>query len=137
MNLKQPCKIVLLSFLLATTSGANQAKPDKRAVETLPSQKALKQMSKNTLQLWNQAVQTKDFTAFYSSAATEWKRKSSPKTMRRAFQKFIDKKINIQSIQRLEPVFTTAPSIGSVKGHKGVLQISGCTKRSRNRPSSA
>jgi hypothetical protein len=121
-------KFFLLGALFVWLPLAAGAKPANKPAAKLPPRKELKQMIKRALLDWNKAVQSRDFTGFYNGAATIFKKNTSLKKMRSNFKGFIDKKINIKSIQNLEPVFEPAPKIGKVHGVDGVLQLSGTYK---------
>ena len=44
---------------------------------------------------FNQAVRTKDFTAFYGQLSDVWKKETTPERLRTTFQEFLDKDIDI------------------------------------------
>jgi hypothetical protein len=127
-RMKFSCNSLLLGVLFVWLPLATGAKPQKQPDVKLPPRKELKQMIKRTLLDWNKAVQSGNFTGFHNGAATIFKKNTSLKKTRSNFKGFIDKKINITSIQNLEPVFEPAPKIGKVHGVDGVLQLSGTYK---------
>jgi Domain of unknown function (DUF4864) len=52
---------------------------------------------------FNQAVKSKNFTAFHDSLSERWKKQSTPSSLLKVFQEFIDKKIDIASIKDQRP----------------------------------
>jgi hypothetical protein len=77
----------------------------------VPAETELKKLTLDSLLLFNVAIQTKNFTDFYGKIAKLWQKEITPDKLRGIFQSFIDKKINISSIARLEPSFEGTPAV--------------------------
>jgi hypothetical protein len=87
----------------------------------VPAENELKKLTLDSLLLFNVAIQTKNFTDFYDKIAKLWQKEITPDKLRSIFQSFIDQKINISSIARLEPTFEGTPSVND----DGFLVIKG------------
>ncbi|HEX8237399.1 MAG TPA: hypothetical protein VF600_15670 [Abditibacteriaceae bacterium] len=87
----------------------------------VPSQDQMRQLARDTLLLFNNAVQKDDFAAFHATVATEFAAQFSPQQMRRAFGSFIDHKTNIRAIENESAVLQPGPSIDE----GGVLTLAG------------
>jgi hypothetical protein len=87
----------------------------------VPSQDQMRQLARDTLLLFNNAVQKKDFSGFRATVATEFAAQFSPQQMRRAFQRFIDSKTDISAIKNATAIFQPGPSIDE----GGVLNLAG------------
>ena len=85
----------------ATPEDGDKAPPDKE----------LKTLAHDSLLLFNVAIQTKDFGDFYSHISKLWQKQITPEKLRGIFQSFIDKKIDIESIDQEEPVFEGTPAV--------------------------
>jgi hypothetical protein len=87
----------------------------------LPKDKELKALVFDSLFAFNKAVQEKNFEGFYGRTAKLWQKQTTPQKLLEIFQSFIDKKINIAPIAKLEPTFDGTPAING----DGVLVIKG------------
>lgn len=87
----------------------------------IPSEEELQEMSQKTLLDFNDAIEQEDFTDFFQTISKLWQRQSSPAKLKDTFQMFIDKKVNIGSIQTKEAEFTSKPRIDDSKGFKELI----------------
>jgi len=87
----------------------------------IPPDAELREMTLASLLDFNQAVQAKDFTPFYEKLADIWKKETTAEQLEKAFQEFIDKKINIGVIKDVAPTFDPAPAMTA----KGDLIVGG------------
>jgi hypothetical protein len=101
-------KKAYLVFLAWTVSAVAFA-----ATPKVPSETELKSMTLDTLLTFNKGVQAKDFTGFYKEIAKLWQEQTSPEKLQGLFQDFIDKKLDISPIKKLEPVFNKPAEINS------------------------
>jgi hypothetical protein len=76
-----------------------------------PAVKEIKKLALDSLLLFNVAVQTKSFENFYNKSAKLWQKETTPQKLLKAFQSFIDQKINIASIVKVQPDFDGSPAI--------------------------
>jgi hypothetical protein len=79
--------------------------------KTPPTDQEAKQLAKDSLLAFNQAVKAKDFTAFHASVAALWKRETTAEKLQAVFQEFITKQVDIGGIRDVEPVFDDPPSL--------------------------
>jgi hypothetical protein len=77
----------------------------------VPADKELKKLALDSLLLFNVAIQTKNFENFYDKIAKLWQKEITPPKLLEIFQSFIDKKINISSIAKLDPTFDGTPAV--------------------------
>jgi hypothetical protein len=63
----------------------------------------------------NEAIKTKDFNDFYQSVSETWRNDIglSIKRMERTYQPFIDIGVNLDAVEKADPVFTDPPQINS------------------------
>jgi hypothetical protein len=87
----------------------------------VPSQDQMRQLAKDTLLDFSNAVQKKDFSAFHATVATEFAQEFSPEQMLQAFRTLIDKQSNLAAIQNASVIFQPGPSIDE----RGVLNLAG------------
>jgi hypothetical protein len=71
----------------------------------IPSEKELKKLALDTLLLFNDAVQTKSFKAFYAKLGPAWKKETTPSQLLDTFHEFVDKRIDIAEIAKENPTF--------------------------------
>jgi hypothetical protein len=86
-----------------------------------PKDKELKALVFDSLFAFNKAVQEKNFEVFYGRTAKVWQKQTTPQKLLEIFQSFVDQKINIAPIAKLEPTFDGPPAING----DGVLAIKG------------
>ena len=92
--------------------------------QTVPNDKQSQELIRTTLQKFNDAIQQKDFDDFYQSIATDWQSQISQTHMARAFQGFIDQKIDISAIKTTELKLNEPPFIN----REGCLVVRGYSK---------
>jgi hypothetical protein len=68
-------------------------------------------LAKDSLLEFNKSIQAKDFTSFYNSVAKFWRDQTSPAELQKAFQAFIDQKIDISPIDKLKPEWDLPPAV--------------------------
>jgi hypothetical protein len=90
-------------------------------VKPMPPEPEIRQLVRQNLLSFNEAIASKSFDAFYDSVSTKWQDQLTKGQLQRAFQPFIDQKIDIGSVAQVEPVFDTPPAINS----EGLLVVSG------------
>ncbi|HEV2842943.1 MAG TPA: TIR domain-containing protein [Chthoniobacterales bacterium] len=90
-----------------------QAVPFVENTGTVPSNKEVKGLVLDSLLAFNKAVQSESFTNFYGRIAELWAKETTPEKLQEIFQTFIDKKINIAQIARMDPVFDGPPAINT------------------------
>lgn len=77
----------------------------------LPPPEEIKSLVELTLLDFNAALQAGDFTQFHAELSTPFRRQNSPEDLQKAFQAFIDEKIDLTSIVDLEPSFSSQPTL--------------------------
>ncbi|HMO80443.1 MAG TPA: hypothetical protein PKD24_06600 [Pyrinomonadaceae bacterium] len=110
-----------------TPANDRRSGPTRRADASkgeMPDDDELQSMIKATLLEFNDAIQSEDFTEFYSNICEPWKKQTSPEKLKASFQKFIDSNITIASIDPLTAEFSPQPSVGRELGYR-TLKING------------
>lgn len=79
----------------------------------MPPENEIRQLIRENLLRFNEAIASQSFDAFYDSVAMHWQDQLTKGQLQRAFQPFIDKKISLAAIGETNPVFDTPPSINS------------------------
>ena len=79
--------------------------------QKVPSDAEAKKLALDSLLSFNDAVSTKDFTAFHKQIAALWQAEVTPTKLKTIFQAFIDQQMDISSIKGVDPVFSPAPKI--------------------------
>lgn len=92
-----------------------------KAQAPVPAEAELERMATAALLDFNQAIQAKDFTAFYDKLSDTWKKQTSPQALQKSFHEFIDKSVDISGIKDVKPQFSPAPAVDD----KGVLVLAG------------
>ena len=69
----------------------------------LPRGGEVDRLISQTLLDFNQAIKSKNFTAFHDSLSEAWKNQSTPSSLLKSFEEFIDKSIDIASIRDHKP----------------------------------
>jgi hypothetical protein len=87
----------------------------------VPAAAELERMVTDTLLAFNQAVQAKDFTAFYGRLADVWKKETTPQRLQTSFQEFLDKEVDIGPIKAIKPLIAPAATVTD----QGVLMVAG------------
>ncbi|WP_333458724.1 hypothetical protein [Microcoleus sp. Pol10D4] len=95
------------------------------APNKVPSTAELTKLTKESLLSWNEAIQAKDFTQFYSTISKVWQQQTTAEKLTAASKPITDENENGTNIEPFvnarEPVFTAAPAIDS----NGVLVLQG------------
>jgi hypothetical protein len=99
------------------------------ASQAAPPEAELRQLVRDNLLRFNDAIATKSFDAFYDSVSVAWQtgkltqgqNQLTKGQLQRAFQSFIDQQVNISAIQKVEPVWDAPVSVGT----DGLLILSG------------
>lgn len=87
----------------------------------VPSEAEAKTLVRDSLLAFNDAVQAKDFTSFHKKIATLWQEQITPEKLQELFQSFIDQKINLAPIAKLQAKFAHPPSLDD----DGLLNLDG------------
>lgn len=92
------------------------------AADGVPSEKALRDMTQQTLLDFNRAIASQNFMRFHSTLATPFQEQAQPQQFNVAFKEFIAQKLDISSIEKVPPIFSPKPGIDSdgylsVQGH--------------------
>jgi hypothetical protein len=109
----------------ASPRAPKETKLKSAAVENndgIPPEKELKKLALDTLLLFNDAVQTKNFKAFHAKLGTAWKKDTTPRRLQEIFHEFVDKSIDFADIADVDSTFDGFPAIDEngwlvVKGH--------------------
>lgn len=81
----------------------------------------VRQLVRDNLLRFNEAIESQSFDAFYESVSTHWQDQLTKGQLQRAFQPFIDHKISLAIVGKATPVFDEPPTINS----EGLLIVSG------------
>jgi hypothetical protein len=87
----------------------------------MPDDEAQRRLVRETLLSFNDAVQQQSFSDFYEGVSKAWRAQLTKGQLQRAFQPFLDKKVDISGIKNVEAVFDPAPAINS----DGLLVLTG------------
>jgi len=94
----------------------------KETKKEVPSEGEVKKLTDETLLSFNEAVQSKDFDAFYKSIAKLWQEQTTPDKLKAAFKTFVDQKFDIASVvKNVKPTYEPSPAINS----NGFLVVKG------------
>lgn len=88
-----------------------RATPSVENTGTIPSKKELTKLVRDSLLQFSEAIQSGDFEDFYIDTAKIWQKEASPEKLLEIFQPFVDQKVDLTPIERVEPVFDEAPAI--------------------------
>lgn len=88
-----------------------QVVPFVENTATVPSDKDLRGLALDSLLSFNKAIQAKSFESFYGRIANLWRKETTPEKLLVIFQAFVDQKVDIAPIAKLEPAFDGAPAI--------------------------
>lgn len=92
--------------------------------DEVPTRAQSRALVRETLDEFNDAVTSGDFSDFHKGIAKSWNRTSKPADFEKGFKEFIDQKIDISRIEGEEPVFDPSPKIDKKYGKK-VLFLKG------------
>lgn len=87
----------------------------------VPDQETVAHLIAETLEQFNAALLSGSFEEFYKNIAPAWQKQLSERQLQRAFQAFIDRKIDLTEALKLEPVLDEQPQISA----DGLLIITG------------
>jgi hypothetical protein len=89
--------------------------------QPVPSEMELRQLVRENLLRFNDAIVAQSFDAFYDSVSRKWQDQLTKGQLQRAFQPFIDKQVEISSIRTVEPIWDAPVTVGT----DGLLLLSG------------
>jgi hypothetical protein len=89
--------------------------------QPVPPELELRALVRENLLRFNDAIATKSFDVFYESVSRKWQDQLTKGQLQRAFQPFIDKKVDLAGIQNVEPVWDAPVTVGT----DGLLILSG------------
>jgi len=87
----------------------------------VPPENEIRQLVRDNLLRFDEAIKSQSFDAFYESIAVHWQDQLTKGQLQRAFQPFIDQKVSLAGIGQANPVFDIAPSVNS----EGLLVVAG------------
>ncbi|MDR3402112.1 MAG: hypothetical protein P4L99_06395 [Chthoniobacter sp.] len=87
----------------------------------MPPENEIRQLVRENLLHFNEAIASKSFDAFYDSVSAHWQEQLTKGQLQRAFQPFIDRNISIANIANATPVFDEPPAVNS----EGLLVVTG------------
>jgi hypothetical protein len=91
------------------------------ASQPVPPEAELRQLVRDNLNHFNDAIAAQSFDAFYDSVARKWRDQLTKGQLQRAFQPFIDKKVDLSGIQNVELTWEGPVTVGT----DGLLVLSG------------
>ncbi|HKP04809.1 MAG TPA: TIR domain-containing protein [Chthoniobacterales bacterium] len=107
-----PSRLSPPSKLTAPPSGPEaKLKSAGENTDGIPPEKALKKLALDTLLLFNEAVQARNFKAFHASLGTAWKRETTPRKLQEIFHEFVDQNIDFAEIADVDPTLDGSPAI--------------------------
>lgn len=77
----------------------------------IPSDAEMQDIVKTTLLDFNDALQSEDFTNFYSKISRVWQKQTNPDKMKQTFQNFIDGEADVSNISSMTATFTSQPQL--------------------------
>jgi len=97
---------------------SEEAAPAKKEV---PDQATLVKLTDTHMLLLGEAINKRDFSAFYQASAKLWQSQTSAKEMQAAFQQLIDRNMDLTTIRGQAPVFSDVPALDE----RGCLVLKG------------
>jgi hypothetical protein len=91
------------------------------ATRPVPGEAELQQMVKEAMLKFNAAVQMQNFSEFYNYVSVAWQSQLLERQLKRAFQGFIDARMDIGQVRDAVAVFEEPPALNS----KGILTVKG------------
>jgi hypothetical protein len=91
------------------------------ATRPSPPENEVRQIVEDSLLRFNEAIAQKSFDNFYDSVSRKWQDQLTKGQLQRAFQPFVDKKVNIGGIHGMQAMFDSPPIVNS----EGLLLVSG------------
>jgi Ca2+-binding EF-hand superfamily protein len=101
-------KPALLSMAALVACFATARAADRPSV---PPEAELKKMATAAVLDFNEGIRTKDFTKFHATASTPFRQQVPPDKMRKAFNEFIEKKVDLSRVKGVEPTFDREPAL--------------------------
>ena len=86
-----------------------------------PDEATVKQLTLETMMLFNEAVRRKSFADFYTRTARGWQKQLTEQRLQRAFQPFIDGQLDLSAIRNAVPVLDAPAQVST----EGLLLVSG------------
>jgi hypothetical protein len=96
-------------YLSAPQSGVTVEQGGKQ----VPTDEKSKTLILDSLLDFNRAIQDKSFDRFHAKISRAWQEQITPDKLKEVFQQFIDKKLDISSINTVEPILSEPPQINS------------------------
>jgi hypothetical protein len=96
-------------YLSAPQSGVTASGGGKQ----IPSDDKSKALILDSLLDFNKAVKDENFDNFHANISRAWQEQITAEKLKEVFRQFIDKKLNISSIQAVDPVLSEPPQINS------------------------
>jgi hypothetical protein len=87
----------------------------------VPPKAELERIATGTLLEFNHAVQARDFTDFYGVLSDVWKEQTTPQQLQMTFREFLDKNVDIGTIQEVKPQLARPAAVSD----QGILAIAG------------
>jgi transcription antitermination factor NusG len=84
-----------------------------RTNEPIPNEQALRELTRKTLLMFNESVQSGSFDDFYTKVSTTWQKQLTENMLKRAFQPFIDQKVDISGVKDLKATFDPPPYVST------------------------
>ncbi len=87
----------------------------------VPDEKIIRQMTRETLLAFDDAVHRSTFEDFYKQTSHAWQSQLTVGALTRTFQPFIDKKVTLEGIRELPPIYDQPPYLNT----EGLLVATG------------
>lgn len=94
-----------------STTATPSASPTTKTALAFPTDAEVTQLTGTSMSDFGAAVNAGDFTAFYNSIAELWKSQTTPEELKKVFQPFIDKKVDLSFVATATPVFSQKPAL--------------------------
>ncbi len=79
--------------------------------KSIPNENNLKKMASEAVLQLAKAINTEDFKPFYNYVCAVWKKETTPDELKKAFQEFIDKEIDLEVVKEVEIVISDEPTL--------------------------
>lgn len=89
--------------------------------QPVPPEAEQRQLVRDNLLRFDEAIASKSFDAFYDSVARKWQDQLTKGQLQRAFQPFIDKEVRLAGIKDLNPIWSAPVTVST----DGLLILSG------------
>lgn len=90
-------------------------------IQPVPPDDELRALVRDNLLRFNEAIREQSFDAFYDSVSSKWQDQLTKGQLQRAFQPFIDKRVDLSGLQHLDCTFDVSPEVGA----DGLLTVIG------------